>query len=245
MSNFDSPLEEKFFTAARERIPGLVSQMEVIACGRGYRLDFVKVVKTRGVEALKVAIELDGYEYHSSKEQRNHDVQRDRDLMAEGWQIIRFTGSHVNRDVDKCVEEAAGLIEKWAKDKGVDPGLLPRKSGPLMPPKIEKRRLGIGVGIGKGLAALVLLVALCALLMASGLVLHDQPAKTDDEAPSLESLTPDAPGPGRPGSEVIWTAQASDPNGDPIMYRFLLKGPATGGSWSDARGWTKENTWRW
>jgi hypothetical protein len=120
MTTFNSPIEEKFYHASRTKIPGLIPQHHITANGHKYRLDFARIIVDRntGRKVLKVAIELDGYQYHSTKEQRNHDVQRDRDLMADGWQVIRFTGTHINKDVDKCVDEAAGLIDRWAREKG-------------------------------------------------------------------------------------------------------------------------------
>ncbi|HWQ18285.1 MAG TPA: DUF559 domain-containing protein [Methanotrichaceae archaeon] len=126
---FRSPIEEKFFFAARERIPDLIPQFVTSTSNRDYSLDFAKIItdKKTGRKVLKVAIELDGYDYHSSKEQRNHDSQRDRQLMAEGWQVIHFTGSQVNKNVNRCVEETASLIELWAKDKGVPAELGPKK----------------------------------------------------------------------------------------------------------------------
>lgn len=127
---FRSPIEEKFFFAARDRIPDLIPQFITSTSNRDYSLDFAKIITDRktGRKVLKVAIELDGYDYHSSKEQRNHDSQRDRQLMAEGWQVIHFTGSQINRNVNRCVEETAGLIELWAKDKGVPAELGPKRN---------------------------------------------------------------------------------------------------------------------
>jgi len=125
---FRSPIEEKFFFAARERIPDLMPQFITSTSNRDYSLDFAKIItdKKTGKKVLKVAIELDGYDYHSSKEQRNHDSQRDRQLMAEGWQVVHFTGSQINRNVNRCVEETASLIELWARDKGVPAELGPK-----------------------------------------------------------------------------------------------------------------------
>jgi Uncharacterized protein conserved in bacteria len=60
----------------------------------------------------KLAIECDGHEYHASKEQRGHDAQRDRFLLAEGWRTARFTGSQIFKDVDGCAEEIGALLSK-------------------------------------------------------------------------------------------------------------------------------------
>lgn len=46
---------------------------------RRYRLDFLVHYDGRGV-----AVELDGHEYHKTKEQRSYDAERDRWLKARG-----------------------------------------------------------------------------------------------------------------------------------------------------------------
>ena len=38
---------------------------------------------------------------------------------------------------------------------------------------------------------------------------------------------------------------ASDPEGDPLQYKFYLRGPSTSGFWMDQTGWSKNNRWIW
>lgn len=59
---------------------------------------------------FKLAVELDGHEYHSTKEARSRDTKRDRAFIRHGWQVIRFTGSDIFRDVDSCVEECIEVL---------------------------------------------------------------------------------------------------------------------------------------
>lgn len=62
----------------------------------------------------KLAIELDGHDYHKTKEQRTHDAKKDRKLISKGWTVLRFTGSEIYNDVCGCLEEIAdhcGIIE--------------------------------------------------------------------------------------------------------------------------------------
>ena len=68
--------------------PGLRAQWEVEAGGNRYRLDFA-------IPEKKIAIEVDGHEFHSTKEQRTKDAVRDRNLQLEGWRVFRFTGSEI------------------------------------------------------------------------------------------------------------------------------------------------------
>jgi very-short-patch-repair endonuclease len=169
---FRSPIEEKFYFAARDRIPDLVPQFSASTSSRDYSLDFAKVItdKKTGRRVLKVAIELDGYDYHSSKEQRNHDSQRDRQLMAEGWMVIHFTGSQINKNVNRCVEETADLIELWARDRGVAAELGPRRrAGDVCSPEgtPEASRMSI-LRIAVAAIAVIMLMAIAAIAVANG-----------------------------------------------------------------------------
>ena len=61
---------------------------------------------------------------------------------------------------------------------------------------------------------------------------------TANQPPKLDGLNPDHPSPQDGGTEIVWTASAIDPDGDPILYMFLLNGkPAT--------DWNIGNTWTW
>lgn len=67
-----------------------------------YFLDFA-------IPDKKIAVELDGHDWHKTKEQRTHDAQKDRHLQKLGWLVIRFTGSEIYKDSQKCVRELAEL----------------------------------------------------------------------------------------------------------------------------------------
>ena len=54
-------------------------------------------------------IELDGHEYHKTKEQRDHDYKRERYLQKLGYNVIRFTGTEVFLDDRKCVIDMVGI----------------------------------------------------------------------------------------------------------------------------------------
>ena len=70
-------------------------------CGR-YSIDFAVV----GPGGLRVAIELDGHEFHEkTKEQVAADKARERVLVKNGWRVIRFSGSDVHRDVAARIRE--------------------------------------------------------------------------------------------------------------------------------------------
>jgi protocatechuate 3,4-dioxygenase beta subunit len=58
------------------------------------------------------------------------------------------------------------------------------------------------------------------------------PAVEENQAPTLNTLTPDRQSPQISGTVITWAANATDPEGDTVLYRFFLNGPTTGGSGS-------------
>jgi hypothetical protein len=44
---------------------------------------------------------------------------------------------------------------------------------------------------------------------------------------------------------VTWTAKASDPDKDTVLYQFVLKGPSTEDVWLPMTLWTTNNIWTW
>jgi very-short-patch-repair endonuclease len=91
----ESPAERLLIWSLCElRVPaprGLEAQYKVTARGNRYRLDFA-------IPEKKIAIEVDGHEFHSTKEQRAKDAARDRDLQFDGWRIFRFTSDEIYLD---------------------------------------------------------------------------------------------------------------------------------------------------
>jgi very-short-patch-repair endonuclease len=95
-----SPIERKFWKAAKPRIPELQRECPI---GEKYRVDFL-------VPSRKVVIELYGYRYHKTKEKLTSDAERERDLQRRGYQIIRFTGSEITKDVNRCVDDVIAIL---------------------------------------------------------------------------------------------------------------------------------------
>ncbi len=95
----ESPVETRFYLYSLGRIPNLRPQIEI----GFYRVNFALIEK-------KIAIEIDGHEYHKTREQRTYDAQRERYLQLNGWRVIRFTGSEVSRNPTGCIDEVAKLI---------------------------------------------------------------------------------------------------------------------------------------
>jgi len=59
-----------------------------------------------------------------------------------------------------------------------------------------------------------------------------------NQPPVLHSLLPDRPSPQTKGTAIIWRAEAEDPEGDRILYRFLVDG-------IQGRKWSKSSSWSW
>lgn len=76
---------------------------------------------------------------------------------------------------------------------------------------------------------------------AQGDLISVQQAEEDaisNQPPILSSLLPDRPSPQRQGASIIWRAEAEDPDGDRILYRFLLNG-------TEKRKWSRSSSWSW
>jgi len=59
-----------------------------------------------------------------------------------------------------------------------------------------------------------------------------------NEKPVILNFAPDRASPQEAGSVIVWTAQASDPDNDPVLFKFFLNGmPVT--------DWQSEGQWSW
>jgi hypothetical protein len=61
---------------------------------------------------------------------------------------------------------------------------------------------------------------------------------SSNQPPALLKLSSDMSSPQSPGTAVFWRAEASDSDGDRILYRFLLDGQVV-------RKWSKSGSWSW
>lgn len=66
-----------------------------------YRADFL-VENAHG----RIVVECDGHDFHErTKAQASHDRRRDRRMQAAGFVVMRFTGSDIHRDAERCARE--------------------------------------------------------------------------------------------------------------------------------------------
>lgn len=67
---------------------------------------------------------------------------------------------------------------------------------------------------------------------------QEQGTINSDQPPALKALVPDRASPQQQGAAIFWRAEATDEEGDKILYKFLLDG-------QEARKWSKINSWSW
>lgn len=98
----ESPIEKMFFCKCLnvEELWEVQPQYEIASDGRSYRADFALPDK-------KIVFELDGHEFHKSKEQRTNDARRERAFQKQGWKVVRFTGTEIYNNLSQCVRDAA------------------------------------------------------------------------------------------------------------------------------------------
>lgn len=125
----DSPLEWAFLTCwgvFLSAVPGDINYpcpfgLRPQAEAGRFRLDFQIVPMTDGPDAARLAlpdfpligIELDGHDFHEkTKEQVTRRNQRDRELAAAGWTILRYSGSEFYKDPWGSIRHAYEIAHK-------------------------------------------------------------------------------------------------------------------------------------
>jgi len=68
-----------------------------------------------------IVIEVDGWAFHSSKEQREKDLKRDRELLRRGFIVLRFTYDDVmNGDFAREVPVSVTALRRLVPDTGLE-----------------------------------------------------------------------------------------------------------------------------
>ncbi|MFC4455303.1 DEAD/DEAH box helicase family protein [Deinococcus sonorensis] len=86
-------------------LPHLTPQAEVGVGDRQYRLDYLLTG-----EHLRLAIELDGYAYHSDRHAFTHDRFRQNDLQKAGYLVVRFSYDAVRIQTGRCIEQLQAFL---------------------------------------------------------------------------------------------------------------------------------------
>ncbi|MCA1831704.1 MAG: DUF559 domain-containing protein [Actinobacteria bacterium] len=105
-----SPLETQVRQLIRKSpLPMPVSQHPVFDAAR-----LVAVVDFAYPD-LRIAIEADGYEWHSGKGQWRHDLERRNRLVALGWRVIHLTAADAERTPDRAIATVERVFREQAR----------------------------------------------------------------------------------------------------------------------------------
>lgn len=104
----ESPVEQLFFAwwkyLRADKHHELLPQFQI---GK-YFVDFL-------IDGTKIVVEIDGYWHEKTKEQVKKDRQRERAIEREGFHVVRFTGSEVYHEPQRCIGETIQMILQWSE----------------------------------------------------------------------------------------------------------------------------------
>jgi superfamily II DNA or RNA helicase/very-short-patch-repair endonuclease len=83
----------------------VTSQQEIICSDRRYRLDY-----GLAGEEVRIAVELDGFEFHGDRQAFTYDRLRQNDLQAAGWVVLRYSYDSIRLDVARCVSQLQAVL---------------------------------------------------------------------------------------------------------------------------------------
>lgn len=105
-----SPIHAKLWQAV-QHIEGIELEFKGAIPKRKFSLDIA-------IPSLKIAIEVDGWQYHGKyKESHTRDRERQNLLTLAGWRILRYTAKQINESIESCVSEIESLVELVKNDK--------------------------------------------------------------------------------------------------------------------------------
>jgi len=121
----ESPIEQLMHIALFDSLHSMMdkfnlpininSQVEIQTNSNKYRVDFLVTIWLPPFDKNSykfIVVECDGHEFHEkTKEQARRDKSRDRDLLAHGYAVLRFTGSEIWRNTRRCVDEIERAIK--------------------------------------------------------------------------------------------------------------------------------------
>lgn len=126
LERITSPIEQLLYLSLQYHsfysdIPNIkiIPQYEIKTRKGRYSVDFL-IVTSESIfinqECLyreaQLVIECDGHDFHyNSKEKIEKDRIRERDIIRQGYQVIRYTGTELYRSSRKCALETIKLLE--------------------------------------------------------------------------------------------------------------------------------------
>jgi len=113
-----SPIEQVFLmewklSNAESQHQLVLEPQSPIEVGDGtFFIDFLVCSAGDHSEQGRVGIELDGHQFHEkTAKQATHDKKRERQIVASGIPVLRFTGSEILRDTQGCIVEIVRFVE--------------------------------------------------------------------------------------------------------------------------------------
>lgn len=88
-----------------EAIEFIKPQEAVSLSERSYRIDYAIFGRE-----IKIAVELDGFEFHGSRQAFSYDRLRQNDLQAAGWTILRFSYDSIRCETARCVAQLQAIL---------------------------------------------------------------------------------------------------------------------------------------
>lgn len=90
----------------RHRIIGWTANLPITSCGHQYALDV-------GFEPQKVALEVDGFEFHNTRRAFDHDRERGNDLVGDDWRVLHVTTVMLD-DEERLVRRVRAVLASRA-----------------------------------------------------------------------------------------------------------------------------------
>lgn len=107
-SMIESDLESLLLTLiVAAGLPAPVPQHRVTVGSSDYRLDFA-------YPNQRIAIEGDGFAFHSDRQRFETDRQRQNDLVLDGWLVLRFTWRQIVHHPDQVAARIAAALDQRA-----------------------------------------------------------------------------------------------------------------------------------
>src|SRR5438270_119705 len=91
--------------AKSEIVKRLEPQKQIESAGHRYKVDYA----IEG-EQNRIAVELDGFEFHGSRDAFSYDRLRQNDLQAAGWVVVRFSYDSIRLETARCVFQLQALM---------------------------------------------------------------------------------------------------------------------------------------
>ena len=131
----DSPLEDRLWSAFKQREISAERQEFVTIKNRAYALDFAIYCV-----AGKIDVEADGDTWHSNPARIPLDNQRDNDLETVGWRTLRFNTYQIQERMDEdCLYTVSENINRLG---GIDDGkFIGRKIDPNASNGVSQTRM--------------------------------------------------------------------------------------------------------